>query len=166
MKKPRSASSARAVASTKIVVAAAALSAPFWFTPARVLAQDTTKKTRAETVHLYLKYADRFIKMHETYSIAGLDDNHTIYKTARGEYFYIDPGTGDMKFLAADQFLKFGALSQKSAVPLKMIKFDRYKEATQVTLVGVDASGHVVQKNSRGEMFYLDPRTGDMVVVK
>jgi hypothetical protein len=32
--------------------------------------------------------------------------------------------------------------------------------------LGVDASGNVIQENSRGERFYLNQKTGDMVFVK
>jgi hypothetical protein len=35
-----------------------------------------------------------------------------------------------------------------------------------VTILGVDAAGHVVHQNARGETFYLDPNTGDMVFSK
>jgi len=35
----------------------------------------------------------------------------------------------------------------------------------RVSVLGVDAQGHVTQQNSRGERFYLGP-SGDMVFVK
>ncbi len=40
------------------------------------------------------------------------------------------------------------------------------KAGEQVTILGIDQAGHVVQQNARGEAFYLDPSTGDMIFVK
>ena len=46
-----------------------------------------------------------------------------------------------------------------------MAKFSAIKYGGAVTILGVDAAGHVVNQNSAGEKFYLDPRSGDMVMV-
>jgi len=110
-----------------------------------------------------------YLKHKEQFSIVGLDNSHTIYKNKKGEYFYIDPNTGDMKFLSADIFLKYELHSSAlKGQAIKMLKYEYkdHKGFDQVSLLGVDAKGNVVQQNSRGEKFFIDPFTGDMVFVK
>ncbi len=160
MKESRSNPSRKAASPKNIATAAVALSAPLLFPASGLMAQkDPNAPThRAETVHLYLKFADRFVKLHEIYSIIGFEDHHALFKNTKGEYFYIEPSTGNMKFLSpgvptTQRALTFGREKLKGS-------------SIQVTLVGVDAAGHLVQKNSRGELFYLHHETGDMVFVK
>ncbi len=116
----------------------------------------------------YLKYAERFHKESSSYALIGLDNGNTVYQNARGEYFSLDPATGDMKFLAPQIFIKFSETPAKAApgTPLRMMKWKALKFAGTVTVLGFDQAGHVVQQNARGEKFYLNPTTGDMVFVK
>lgn len=168
---------------TKIAIAATMLSIPMIYSPATLFAQETqtresptklrespTKgKSSTENIHLYLKYSEVFPKHSEKFSIVGLDNRHTIYKNKNGEYFFIDPNTGDMKFLSADIFLKYELRSSAAkGQAIKMLKYEYkdHKDWNAVSLLGVDSKGNVVQQNSRGEKFYLDPFTGDMVFVK
>lgn len=116
-----------------------------------------------------LKYEDIYIKIREDWNIVGVDKGNTVYKNTRGEYFTIDPNTGDMKTMASDYYLKFTYIKMgaaRSAGKLSMIKFDGIKGEMKVKVLGVDNKGNVIQKNSKGEKFYLDPNTGDMVTVK
>ena len=115
-----------------------------------------------------LKFAERYNKESATYAIAGTDKQHTVYQNARNEYFYLDPGTGDMVFLAPDAFMKFSppAAEAPSAVRQKRWKQTAVKVGEQVTVLGFDREGHLVQQNVRGEAFYLDPNTGDMIFVQ
>ncbi len=112
-----------------------------------------------------LKFASIYQKESERFTIVGLDDSHPVYRNAKGQYFYLDPATGDMKFLSSDYYQKFTTTVKAGrGVSVKMLKLQKY--AGKVSLSGIDARGNVVQKNSRGEKFYLDPTTGDMVFVK
>jgi hypothetical protein len=115
-----------------------------------------------------LRFAERYDKQSSTYTIVGSDREHTVYRNARDEYFYLDPATGDMTFLAPDAFVKWRpeAPETLSAVRPKMWKWSPVKTGEQVTVLGFDRDGHVVQRNARGEIFYLDPDTGDMIFVK
>lgn len=114
-----------------------------------------------------LKFSDRFSKVRQQYAIVGLDAGHTIYQNSRGEYFYLEPSTGDMQFLANDVFMKFteNAVRARPGLVVKMDKWSVEKFGSGITILGVDDAGHVVQQNPRGEKFYLDPATGDMVYV-
>jgi hypothetical protein len=112
-----------------------------------------------------LKFAERYDKEAARVTIVGVDKEHTIYRNSRNEYFYLEPATGDMKFVAADQYIKQGeqATRSTSGAATTALKPVEWKNAGEVTILGVDQAGHVVQQNARGETFYLDPNTGDMV---
>lgn len=112
-----------------------------------------------------LKFADRYDKEASRFTIVGTDKEHTIYRNSRNEYFYLDPATGDMTFVAPDPYMKMGeraARSPSRAAPQPLNPVE-WKNAGEVTILGVDAGGHVIHQNARGETFYLDPSTGDMV---
>jgi hypothetical protein len=97
-------------------------------------------------------------KIAGNYSVVGTDHGHTVYKNDAGQYFWIDKATGDQKFLSADAISKIVSnAAGRSAT---------WKDKEKATVVGKDAKGHVIQKNARGQKFYLDPATGDMVLVK
>jgi len=115
-----------------------------------------------------LKFAERYQKESSTYTIAGTNKQHTVYQNARNEYFYLDPATGDMVFLAPDAFVKWrpAAAEAPSVARQKMWKHSVVKGGEQVTVLGFYREGHLVQRNVRGEAFYLDPSTGDMIFVQ
>ena len=113
-----------------------------------------------------LKFASVYVKITEKFVIAGLDNARTVYRNSRGEVFYLDPSTGDMKFLSAEAWSKYTATLTVTGKPLIAVKVDGSKYSSPVTLLGVDAKGNVVQRNSRGETFHLNPINGDMVIVK
>ncbi len=158
------------------------LAVPLVVFPAPLAAQVEGKSRTQTTERQYpikyggfgmLKYEKLFLKYESPAWIAGLDEAHTIYRNSRGEMFYIDPATGDMKFVSSDYFMKY--VSYKRGLMYKWIKYsdtdftikmgnDYVKRG--VTLVGVDRAGHTVQRNPRGELFYLDPATGDMIFPK
>jgi hypothetical protein len=99
------------------------------------------------------------LKSGGTFSVVGSYKGNTVYKNDAGRYFWIDKATGDQKFVSSDAVVKVGA--DRSAA----LKY-ALKDKEKVTVVGKDAKGHVIQKNARGQKFYLDPATGDMVFVK
>jgi hypothetical protein len=147
---------------SKAVVAAAVIGLPLTGLPSAVVAQTpapTTKTTEISTVRplekgIIFKLA---FKSPLQATIMGMYDGRPVYTNARGEYFYLEPKTGDFQYLSKDQtaaFAKAGAtLAGKG-------------RNSAVTILGFDASGNVIQKNAKGEMFYLNAKTGDMVFVK
>lgn len=122
------------------------------------------------------KFAERFHKESSHYALVGIDNGNTIYQNARNERFYLDPATGDMKFLATDMYIKFRESPAKASTgivgpastgtALKLMKWPAERFGGEVTILGLDQAGHVVQQNARGEKFYLNPNTGDMVFVR
>ena len=102
------------------------------------------------------------IKCCGTFSVVGSYKGHTVYKNDAGRYFWIDKATGDQKFLSADAASKIVSSAAGRSATVK----STWKDKEKVTIVGKDAKGRVIQKNARGQKFYLDPATGDMVFVK
>lgn len=159
---------------TKAAIAATILSVPIFGMPSKGLTQEgkVQTPTKASQTKIYLKFEAKFDKHKGDIYLAGVGDGHTVYQNARGDYFYIEPATGDMKSLSDDYFIKGESTQRKSFVlPHVLEKSGRVSSSTikmesKVTLLGVDAKGNVVQKNSKGETFYLDTKTGDMVFVK
>lgn len=136
---------------TKIAIAATMLSIPMLYSPATIIAQE--KKSIQSQQEPVLKFANLFLKWKfSDVLITGIANNHTIYKNNKGECFWVDPNNGDLKFLPKDWDKK------EKWVPIKM--------STKVSLLGVDSRGNVIQKNNKGEKFYLNSKTGDMVFVK
>jgi len=123
----------------------------------------------------YLKFSDMAQKLPSTYSIAGIDGEHIVYKNSRNEIFYIDPATGDFKYVSAGVFQKYKDISSTRMVQSKIagkaepIKFNdawiKDHKAGNVAILGEDAGGHIIMKNSVGETVYLSPLTGDFVPV-
>ena len=164
---------------TRIVVAASMLSAPMLFQPSPMLAQKAIGKSNLLATSASSQKMVKIIKFWKdsksSYSIVGLDNGHTIYKNAKGEYFYLEPNTGDMKTLSADVYNKFSNFTKPEGKFIKMQKvgccgYDKFYKNNQLqgslTILGVDDKGNVIQQNSRNEKFYLDPYTGDMIFVK
>ena len=163
---------------------AAMLSAGFLLAPgASAMAQGVSKTaapgakspTEASAMSTYMKYARNFDKWHGTLSVVGMLDRRPVFKTEQGEFFQVDPNTGDLKFHTAESlgYIKMHMPSaRESSAPsvserrsASFIKFDGIKGEQRVSVRGVDAMGNVIQENSRGERFYLGPN-GDMVFVK
>lgn len=117
------------------------------------------------------KFAGTFQKFWAKLSLVGTLDGRPVFKTDKGEYFHVDPNTGDLKFHSAESlgYIKITSNDKLAAVKTNpgnnFVKYAVIKLQSNLSLLGVDAQGHVVQQNSRGEKFYLGAN-GDMVFVK
>lgn len=163
---------------TKAAIAATIMSVPIFGMPSKGLTQVRSQveaPAKASSDKVFLKHEKVFDKHKGGIYLAGVGDGHTIYMDDRGDYFYIDPATGDMKPVSDDYFIK-GESTQRKAFVLPHVleksgTINSRSSAAQkvhfkVSLLGVDQKGNVVQQNSKGEKFYLDTKTGDMVFVK
>ena len=153
---------------SKIAVAATILAIPLLSLPGTGF---------AEGDHIYLK-----IRSTDKFSIAGSSGGHTVYKNTEGKFFYLDPH-GDMKFISVyppvwkiGSELKKAPTTSNAAANLQIKMTDAivssysnvardHKHGNEVSILGVDAKGNTVNENSRGEKFYLDAITGDMIFV-
>lgn len=160
-----------ALATTGAMSAAGKVAAPTEAKPASM----APPALQARAPGYRFKYEAAFVKMKGEKWIAGVGDGHTIYQNSRGEYFYVEPGTGDLKTVSADYFMKVSGTDRKEFVlPHVLAKLGVARSSgavadklgSEVTLLGVDGQGNVIQQNSRGDKFYLNLTTGDMVFVK
>ena len=157
--------------SSKIVVASAVLALPFGTAAlkAQERPQAVTPIDGGTIKHsCCFKQTIRREKWPAGTHIVGLDNGAALYQNERGQHFYLNPATGDMVFIGEDAFAKYSAQSYRSrpGTPLRMIKWAFEKYPAAVTPIGLDRAGHVIHQNERGETFYLDPLTADMVFVK
>jgi hypothetical protein len=138
--------------------------------PAAVAARPAPASPSSSTDATF-KFAATFDKWRGSLSVVGMMDGRPVFKTDKGEYFQVDPNTGDLKFHSAESlgFIKGNSNDKLVAVKTipgnNFIKYATIKIQSNLSVRGVDAQGHVVQQNSRGEKFYLGPN-GDMVFVK
>ncbi|MBK8790001.1 MAG: hypothetical protein IT187_02215 [Geothrix sp.] len=117
----------------------------------------------------HIKFANTFMKWQASLAVAGMLNGGPVFKTPQGEFFQVEPNTGDLKWMSPESlgYIKVteGRVSMTAARSTSFIKFDGIKGESRVSVLGVDAQGRVLQQNSRGETFYLSPM-GDMVFVK
>jgi hypothetical protein len=138
--------------------------------PAAVAARPAPAVATSATDYT-IKFASNFIKWRNELSAVGMLDGRPVFKTDKGEYFQVEPSTGDLKFHSAESlgFLKYETKDKLVAVKTisgkNFMKFDTIKGESKLSVLGVNAQGQVIQQNSRGEKFYLGPN-GDMVFVK
>ncbi|MDX2208642.1 MAG: hypothetical protein SFU57_13475 [Gemmatimonadales bacterium] len=106
-----------------------------------------------------------------------------VYADSAGTYFTVDAATGQPVQVPAEQvarstccytFIKIrderkskasAAASRAKTDARRFIKFG-YDDIRNVEIVGVDADGRVLHRNNRGEIFHVDPATGDFIFVK
>lgn len=103
-------------------------------------------------------------------SVVGSYDGVIVFKSKNGKFFSIDSKTGDLKEYSSDYYIKFDGVERSKGSNM-FIKFDATsqsyeKHRNNFSIVGCDASGNTIMKTSSGELFTLDPRTGDMKFVK
>lgn len=170
-----------AVKAGRVVLAAAMLGLPAVMVPQQAAAQSTVgppiSPTRPippmETVRKAGEKHPEYLKMTGTFTVMGVGDGHTIFKSADGSMFYLDPMTGDKRSVAVDYFLKIDHIEgEKRAIGVKnggraggQLKL-KFKDLLVSSIVGRDANGNPVLQNARNETFTLDPRTGDKVFIK
>ena len=140
--------------SSRAVVTATVLALPLAALPSVLRAQTTLEPTKI-TVEPVLMAPLLYEKYPVQSTLVGYDGGHSIYRNSAGEYFYLDAATGDIRLLTARESLNVVRL--KSSVCCKL--------SETVTILGVDASGNTLQKNVRGETFYLSTK-GDMIFLK
>jgi hypothetical protein len=163
--------SARMVLSTAAILAIQAMpSATFAQTPVQgKIVQQAAKSSS----HIYIKIRDTASKN----TIVGFENGSPVFKNAKGEFFTVNGKTGDLSYIKPEEFAKFYCCIKLSplvkrdvatgmATGKRLTHIKVETEINSISLVGVDNNGNTLQKNSRGETFYLDPVTGDMIFVK
>ncbi len=101
------------------------------------------------------------LRLPGTYTVLGEGQGHTILAGPDGKPFFLDPTTGEKKFVATDYFLKLGDVKKA-----RRAKVFRHKDDSPVYVVGADELGNTVMMNGRSQTFILEPKTGDAVFIK
>ena len=167
---------------TKAAIAATIMAVPIFGMPSKGLTQvrtATESPMKGTAGKVFLKHSAVFEKHKGDVWIAGVSDGHSIYQNSRGDIFYIEPSTGDMKFLSDEYFVKGESKDDKKNKRTFVLPHVLEKSGTinrsggghikmemKVTLLGVDEKGNVIQQNAKGEKFYMNLTNGDMVFVK
>jgi hypothetical protein len=147
---------------SKIAITAALMSVPL-FTATNTAFAEKVKGTSAVSKSTE-KHSNIFIKVEfKDCAAVGSENGKTIFKNSKGELFFLDPKTGDQKFVATDYFLKVTKNSMGAKTSGTHIKF--HKEVSG-SIIGLDKSGNAFMKHSNGEIFQVDPKTGDMKFTK
>jgi hypothetical protein len=143
---------------SKFAFAATLLTVPMLALPALSAAEKAPKRDRPPQQQARDSYSIPHVleKSGRTFTVVGIENGRTILKGRDGKLFYLDPKTGDQKFLAAGHTVKHQ--------PGQAARMAKHRDG--LTLLGVDAKGNTVMKNAKGEKFYLEPSTGDMVFIK
>ena len=123
------------IAATVLAVPMLSATSPALARSSRPPAGPALSRSFSQAVAAHLKYADVCLKLAGTFTIVGLDNGHTIYKNARGGYFYLDPATGDMKAVSSETYFKFHTLTTATGPFLKMTKLDSIKMGGNVKLL-------------------------------
>lgn len=150
---------------SKIAIAATMMSVPMLTMPVTGFAQKgITADPVARTSGA--KSGMHFIKISNASAckIVGLENGKPVYQNDKGQYFQLDSKTGDMKFISSDIFIKWQG--ESSSASSRSLNFQKIKMDYKVSLLGIDENGNTIHQNSKGEKFYLDPKTGDMKFVK
>ena len=107
---------------------------------------------------IHIKYRSEF-KHKGEYAIAGVTGGRVVFEDERGKLFYVDETTGDQKFVTRKVFSK--------------VELDRVAKAhhwiklgSKVSILGVEDGGKLIMADNKGEKFYLDAVTGDMIFIK
>jgi len=148
-------------AHSKAMIAATVITLPLVGLPPAMNAQVVTRQPVTQITTLRPLQLELMVKLSEKdviqATIVGMDNGRPVYTNPRGEYFSLAPTTGDFLYLTAKEI---------AAVRGSSSNCGEKTPTCSVTILGLDARGNVIQRNARGETFYLDAKSGDMVFVK
>lgn len=150
--------------------------------PATLYAQrepvDNTRTTEVQKQDLFVKFANTRLSKQKL-SVIGLINGVPVVKSTDNKTYLMDPQTGDIRQVTIEEYNKLNyskTTLENRIYPVKerTIKLDAVKlslklregEQTlrnQIELLGVDKDGHEIFQTSRGQKFFFDPATGDMV---
>ena len=139
---------------------------------------DNTRTTELQKQDLFLKYANTRLAKQKL-SVIALINGVPVVKATDDKLYLMNPQTGDIRQVTMEEYNKLEynkiTLANKIySIEERTIKLDAVKLSlkikegeqmlrNQVTLLGVDRDGHKIFQNVRGQKFFFDAATGDMV---
>jgi hypothetical protein len=163
--------SARMMLSTAALLAIQAMPATSYAQPAGQ--EKMMQRAVQSSSSIFIKIRDTDLKA----TIVGFENGSPVFKNAKGEFFTVNGKTGDLNYIKPEEFAKFyccikirntgkSATANGMATGRRLSHIKIETEIDNLNIVGIDKEGHTIQKNSRGETFYLDPITGDLIFIK
>ncbi len=163
----KSGSNTRVVLTTAAILAVQALPIDMY---AQVVEKTKTAVSTERAMKVYPK-----VEIHKTMmTVVGVSNGAPVFKNDNGEFFTVNENTGDLSFIKPEEFAQYSfpikmkgnvaaaTSKQGSSIHIKLGN----ENVSKVTIQGKDAQGHTLMKNSRGENFYIDPITGDLIFIK
>lgn len=109
-------------------------------------------------------------------SLVGILKGEPLFKNGNNEFFTVDINTGDIKTVSETEYARM-AYFEKQHQSIKVATPENSKREgikgsvtqkgrtalNEIRILGIDADGHVIQETAKGEKFYLDAATGDMI---
>lgn len=136
--------------------------------------QTTTVARKAS----YFLKIDMGAMAHQKMALVGVIKGEPVFKNGKGEIFRLNSNTGDiitvskeefakldccMKDNGGGYFIKMATLKNSSSAAKSNIFIKLEKTIANIKVLGIDKDGHIIQETEKGEKFFLDPATGDMV---
>lgn len=131
--------------------------------------------------------ADYFLKIsteklaQQKMSLVAVMKGEPVFKNGKGELFILNNNTGDIIAVRKEDFAKLdccikgkdwgyiikeATLKNNGKPANSNILFKLEKLIPNIKVLGVDKDGHIIQETEKGEKFFLDSATGDMVDYK
>lgn len=113
--------------------------------------------------------------------IIGVLDGAPVYADSIGGFFTVDRKIGTAMALSPEAVARLNVAHKESIRPGRSsaaargvgagkaggeIRFPEERARDRVEIIGTDRAGHTLHRNTRGEVFHLDPATGDMIFVR
>lgn len=113
--------------------------------------------------------------------IIGMLEGDPVYADSAGHYFTVGRVTARPRPLDAETVARMGAFdkieglvdsrtdpasAQRSGRVLSHIRFSGDGVGGRVEILGVDGAGRTLHRNARGEVFHVDPVTGNLIFEK
>jgi len=95
-----------------------------------------------------------FAKVEIEYTVIGVSGKNPVFKDASGRFFFVK-SNGDLEFLEQKIDSKHKDASRYPGLEYLKIKFSDASVSGKVNILGLNASGDLYMKNSRGETFKL-----------
>ena len=114
-------------------------------------------------------------------SLVAVMKGEPVFRNGKGNLFKLNSNTGDIIAVSKEEFAKLAccgakaggsssgyiikeATAKNSGKPFNSNIFLKVEKAVpNIKVLGVDKDGHIIQETEKGEKFFLDPATGDMI---
>jgi hypothetical protein len=135
----------------------------------------TISEGSKRNMNLYYKVDIEYALVNQKQTLVGILKGEPVFKNGKGELFTMNVKTGDIiplnqqDFDKTVSFLKHNELNilqvspSTTYQPKRVVNLKIEKAIVGIKVLGIDLDGHIIQETPKGEKFFLDPNTGDMI---